>query len=57
MFDGLMIDRIDKVSSFLPPRRFHDKFNASGANAFFFQEWYEWAEENAMRAHNGDVDR
>ncbi|KAH7418137.1 heterokaryon incompatibility protein-domain-containing protein [Cadophora sp. MPI-SDFR-AT-0126] len=57
LFDGLIIDRVDKVSSFLPPRRFYDKFNASSANAFFFQEWYEWAEENASRIYNGDRDR
>jgi len=57
LFDGSIIDRVDKVSSFLPHRRFHDKYNASGANAFFFMEWYEWAEENALRSYNGDRDR
>ncbi|KAH7360459.1 heterokaryon incompatibility protein-domain-containing protein [Rhexocercosporidium sp. MPI-PUGE-AT-0058] len=57
LFDGLVIDRVDKVSSFLPPRRPYDKFNISGANAFFFLEWFEWVEEHALRDYEGDRDR
>jgi hypothetical protein len=47
VFQGCIVDEVDKNASYLPPRRWYDKYNTSGANSFFFLEWMERAQERS----------
>ncbi|PMD63888.1 uncharacterized protein K444DRAFT_609482 [Hyaloscypha bicolor E] len=56
VFQGCIVDKVDKIASYLPPRRWYDKYNTSGANSFFFLEWMERAQERS-EAYKGQADR
>lgn len=53
-FKGCKVDRVDQVANYLPPRRLCDKYNVSGANSFFFSEWFEWAEAKGKDRYEKD---
>ena len=38
VFQGYIVDKVDKLAKYVPPRRWCDKYNTSGANSFFFLE-------------------
>ncbi|KAI3573849.1 heterokaryon incompatibility protein-domain-containing protein [Fusarium oxysporum f. sp. albedinis] len=43
----LQVDKVLKVSSYLPPRRHYDHYNVDGANILIFDEWHEFATNSA----------
>ena len=57
VFQGYIVDTVDQIGNYLPPRRWHDKYNTGGANSFFFLEWMEQAKENAGARYRGQSDR
>jgi hypothetical protein len=56
-FAGCVVDAIDEVASYLPPRRWYDKYNTSGANSIIFLEWMERAQEGAGARYQGRDDK
>ena len=56
-FAGCVVDAIDEVASYLPPRRWYDKYNTSGANSIIFLEWMERAQEGAVARYEGRDDK
>jgi hypothetical protein len=54
---GCIVDRVDEIASYLPPRRWYDKYNTSGANSFFFLEWMERAQERSEVKYKRQADR
>ena len=57
MFKGCVIDTMEDVSHYLPPRRFSDKYSASGNNSIFFSYWFDFAEEKGQRKYRRDKER
>jgi hypothetical protein len=57
VFSGCVVDTINTVTSYLPPRRWYDKYSTSGANSFFFLEWIERAQQHARAKYKGQDDR
>jgi hypothetical protein len=41
--DGVVIDAIQRTAGYMPPRRFCDHYAVSGDNSFFYNEWFEFA--------------
>jgi hypothetical protein len=56
VFPGCVVDTINTITSYLPPRRWYDKYSTSGANSFFL-EWIERAQENARARYKGQDNR
>jgi hypothetical protein len=56
-FSGCVVDRVDEVESYLPPRRWYDKYTTTGANSFFFLEWMDRAQEYSAAKYKGQTDR
>jgi hypothetical protein len=54
---GCIVYKVDKIASSLPPRRWNDKYNTSGANSFFFWEWMKGAHEISEAKYKGQADR
>jgi hypothetical protein len=52
-FAGCVVDSIDEVASYLPPRRWYDKYNTKGANSIIFLEWMERAQKGAGARYRG----
>jgi hypothetical protein len=57
VFPGCVVDTIDVITSYLPPRRWYDKYSTSGANSFFFLEWIQRAQTNGKARYKGQADR
>jgi hypothetical protein len=51
------VDEVDIIASYVPPRRWYDKYHTSGANPFFFLEWMERAHESSEAKYKGQADR
>ena len=45
---GLQVDIVKEISSYLPPRRHCDHYRVSGANIIIFDEWFEFAKDQAQ---------
>jgi hypothetical protein len=43
--DGVVIDAIQRIAGYMPPRRFCDHYAVSGDNSFFYTEWFEFAND------------
>lgn len=56
-FAGCVVDTIDEVASYLPPRRWYDKYNTSGANSIIFLEWMERAQDGAGARYESRDDK
>jgi hypothetical protein len=56
-FKGCIIDALDEAPHYLPPRRFYDKYAASGDNSIFFSYWYELAQKSKRRNYKSEDER
>jgi hypothetical protein len=50
---GRTADIIEKVASYLPPRRACDHYSVDSGNSFLFDEWYDFALESAPFKKSG----
>lgn len=48
-FRGCVIDKLNEAPHYLPPRRFYDKYAASGDNSIFFSYWFDLAQTSGGR--------
>lgn len=44
VLQGVVVDRLQTVKSYLPPRRICDQYSIEGNNMYSFVEWHEFAE-------------
>ena len=51
---GCVVDAVEAVGLYLPPRRPHDRFNIGAANNIIFAEWYEWAVARARARYTAN---
>ncbi len=56
-FRAALIDRVDQISSYQPPRRPADRLNVAAMNSLFFSEWWDWVRQKTPDRYKGDEDR
>jgi hypothetical protein len=52
-----MIDTVDQVSSYQPPRRPADLLNVGAVNSLFFSEWWDWVRQKTPDRYKGKDER
>lgn len=57
IFLALMIDVLDQVSGYNPPRRPADRFNVAVMNSLFFSEWWEWVQQRVPDKYKNSEQR
>lgn len=57
VFNANLVDTLEKVATYMPPRLPYDKYNINGANSFFFIEWFDWAEAHRLTSNNPPQER
>ena len=55
-FRGIIVDRVDRIACYLPPRRPADRLNVAAANSFF-SEWYDWVQSKLPARYKGDKEK
>ncbi|KAK0638927.1 hypothetical protein B0T16DRAFT_422128 [Cercophora newfieldiana] len=53
-FKAAIVDTLDQMSSYQPPRRPADRLNVSAMNSIFFSEWWSWIREKKPDRYKGD---
>ena len=56
-FPALIIDVLDQISTYNPPRRPADRLNVAAINSLFFSEWWDWLQQKVPDKYKNSEER
>ena len=56
-FRAVMIDTVQQISSYQPPRRPADRFSVAAMNSLLFSEWWDWLQRKTPDRYKGNEER